>query len=95
MIEILCDDSTSCKEACDNNDYHRSRQRQMFNMSAKSMRISLDHFIYCIVFYKCKAIFSIFDSIFSIICTVLGNVSKRSLITSVTTVHGLDNQKLI
>ena len=43
MIEILCDDSTSCKEACDNNDYHRSRQRQMFNMSVKSMRISLDH----------------------------------------------------
>ena len=30
MIEILCDDSTSCKEACDNNDYHRSRQRQTF-----------------------------------------------------------------
>ena len=24
MIEILCDDSTSCKEVCDNNDYHRS-----------------------------------------------------------------------
>ena len=93
MIEILCDDSTSCKEACDNNDYHRSRQRQMFNMSVKSMRISLDHFIYCIVLYKCKTIFSICCSIFSIICTVLGNVSKRSLITSVTTVHGLDNQK--
>ena len=53
MIEILCDDSTSCKEACDNNDYHRSRQRQMFNMSVKSMRIGLDHFIYCIVLYKC------------------------------------------
>ena len=34
MIEILCDDSISCKEACDNNDYHRSRQRQTFNMSA-------------------------------------------------------------
>ena len=49
MIEILlCDDSTSCKEACDNNDYHRSRQRQTFNMSVKSMRNSLDHFIYCI-----------------------------------------------
>ena len=46
MIEILCDDSTSCKEACDNNDYHRSRQRQTFNVSVKSMRISLDHFIY-------------------------------------------------
>ena len=46
MIEILCDDSTSCKEACDHNDYHRSRQRQSFNMSVKSMRISLDHFIY-------------------------------------------------
>ena len=48
MIEIFCDDSTSCKEACDNNDYHRSRQRQTFNMSVKSMRNSLDHFIYCI-----------------------------------------------
>ena len=93
MIEILCDDSTSCKEACDNNDYHRSRQRQMFNMSVKSMRNSLDHFIYCIVLYKCKTIFSICGSILSIICTVSGNVPKRSLITSVTTVHGLDNQK--
>ena len=93
MIEILCDDSTSCKGAGDNNDYHRSRQRQTFNMSVKSMRISLDHFIYYIVLYKCITIFSICDSIFSIICTVLDNVSKRSLITSVTTVHGLDNQK--
>ena len=81
MIEILCDDSTSCKEACDNNDYHRSRQRQTFNMSVKSMRNSLDHFIYCI--------FSICGSIFSIICTVLGNVSKRSLITSVKQSMGL------
>ena len=89
MIEILCDDSTSCKEACDNNDFHRSRQRQTFNMSVKLMRIS---FIYCTVLYKCKTIFSICGSILSIICTVLGNVSKRSLITSVTTVHGLDNQ---
>ena len=93
MIEKLCDDSTSCKEACDNNDYHRSRQRQTFNMSVKSMRISLDHFIYCIVLYKCKTIISICGSIFIFICTVLGNVSKRSLITSVTTAHELDNQK--
>ena len=93
MIEILCDDSTSCKEGRDNNDYHRSRQRQTFNMSDKSMRISLDHFIYCIALHKCKSIFSICCSIFSIICTVLGNVFKRSLITSVTIVHGLDNQK--
>ena len=93
MIEILCDDSTSCKEACDNNDYHRSRQGQTSKMSVKPMRISLDHFIYCIVLYKCKTIFSICGSIFSIICTVLGNVPKRTLITSVTTVHGLDNQK--
>ena len=37
MIEISCDDSTSCKEACDNNDYHRSRQRKTFNMSVKSI----------------------------------------------------------
>ena len=93
MIEILCDDSTSCKEACDNNDYHRSRQGQTFKMCVKLMRISLDHFIYCIVLYKCKTIFSICGSIISIICTLLGNLSKRSLITSVTTVHGLDNQK--
>ena len=62
----------------------------MFKMSVKSMRISLDHFIYCIVLYKCKTIFSIFGAILSIIFTVLGNVSKRSLITSVTTVPGLD-----
>ena len=51
MIEILCDDSTSCKEACDNNDYHRSRQRQTFNISVKSMRKSLDHFI---EIFSCK-----------------------------------------
>ena len=93
MIEILRDDSTSCKEACDNNDNHRSRLRQTFNMSVKSIRISFDHFINCIVLYKCKTIFSICGSICIIIRTVLGNVSKRSLITSVTTVHGLDNQK--
>ena len=93
MTEILCDDSTSCKEACDNNDYRRSRQRHRSNMSVKSMRISLDHFIYCIVLHKCKTIFSICGSIFSIICTVFGNVSKRSLVTSVTTVHGLDIKK--
>ena len=84
MIEILCDDYTSCKEACDNNDYHRSRQRQTFNMSVKSMKISLDNFIVL----SCTNVK--LSSIFSIICTVLGNVSKRSLITSVTTVHGLD-----
>ena len=95
MIEILCDDSTSCKEAGENNDYHRSRQRQRFNMSAKSIRISLDHFIYCLVLYKCKTIFSICDSMFSIICTVLGNMPKSSLITPVTTVNGLDYQKRI
>ena len=38
MIEILCDDSTSCKEAGDNNYYHRPGQRQTFNMSVRSMR---------------------------------------------------------
>ena len=47
MIEILLDDSTSCKETCDNNDYHRCRQRQTFNIRVKSMRISFDHFINC------------------------------------------------
>ena len=62
-------------------------------MSVKWMRNSLDHFIYCIFLQKCKTIFSICGSIFSIICTVLGNVSKRSLITSVKTVHRLDNHK--
>ena len=49
MIKILCDDSTCCKQMGDNNDHYRSRQRQTFNMSVKSMRSSLDHFIYCIV----------------------------------------------
>ena len=61
----------------------------------KSMRISFDHFIYCIVLYKCETIFSFCCSIFSILWTVLGNVFKSSLITSVTTVHGLGNQKWI
>ena len=93
MIEILCDDSTSCKEAGDNNYYHRPGQRQTFNMSVKSMRISLDHFIYCIRLYKCKTIFSICGSIFCIIYTVFRNVSKTSLIASVTIVHGLVNLK--
>ena len=46
-----------------------------------------------IVFSCINVIFSICGSIFSIICTVLGNMSKRSLIASVTIVHGLDNQK--
>ena len=54
MIEILCDNSTSCKEACDNNDYHRSRQRQTFNMSDKSMRNSLDHFIFVFSYKNVK-----------------------------------------
>ena len=57
MIEILCDDSTSCKEAGDSNDYHRSRQRQTFNMSVKLMRISLDQFNYFIVSYNVKLSF--------------------------------------
>ena len=65
MIEILCDESTSCKEAGNNDDYHRSRQRQTFKMSVKSMGISFDHFIYCIVLYRCKTIFSICGSILS------------------------------
>ena len=94
MIEILCDDSTSCKEACDNNDYQISRQRQTFNMSVKSMRNSLDHFIYRIFLYKCKTIFSLFVALYSALyAQYYRNLSKRSLITSVTTVHGLDNQK--
>ena len=43
MIEILCDDSKSCKEEGNNDDYHKSRQWQTFNMSVKLMKISLDH----------------------------------------------------
>ena len=39
MVEILCDDSTRCKEAGDNNDHHKSGQRQTFNVSVKSMRL--------------------------------------------------------
>ena len=88
MIEILCDDSTSCKEVCDNNDYHRSRQRQTFKMSVQSMRNSLD---LSFIVFSCKNVKLSF--LFVALCTVLGNVSKRSLITSVKTVHGLDNQK--
>ena len=41
-----------------------------FNMSVKSMRISLDHFVYCIVLYKCKTIFSICGSFMFLFCLV-------------------------
>ena len=43
ITEILCVDSSSCKEAGNNHDYHRSIQRQTFNMSVTWMRISFDH----------------------------------------------------
>ena len=43
MIKILCDDSTGCKEAGIDDDYHRSRQRQTLNMSVTWMRISFDN----------------------------------------------------
>ena len=39
--------------------------------------------------YKSKTIFSVCGSICIIKCTVLGNMLKSTLITSVTTVHGL------
>ena len=39
MIEMLFDDSIGCKEADNNDDYHRSRQRLTFNMSVTWMRI--------------------------------------------------------
>ena len=43
MIEMLCDDSTGCKEA-GNTDYpRRSTQWQMFDMSVTWMRISFDN----------------------------------------------------
>ena len=87
MIEILCDE-----EACDNNDYHRSRQRQTFNMSVKSMRIVWTISFIVFSFKNVKLSF-LFVALYLALCTVLGNVSKRSLITSVKTVHGLDNQK--
>ena len=49
------------------------------------------------IVFSCKNVklsfLFVHGSIFSIICIVLGNVSKRSLITSVTPVHGFDNQE--
>ena len=39
MIEMTCDDSTDCKEAGNNDHYHRSRQRQTFSMSDTWMRL--------------------------------------------------------
>ena len=40
-----------------------------------------------------KLSFLFCDAVVSIIRTALGNMSKTLLITPVTTVHGLDNQK--
>ena len=42
---ILCDDSTSCKEAGDNNNYHRRRRGQTFNMSVVES-LSLLHLLF-------------------------------------------------
>ena len=33
LIKVLCDDYTGCKEAGDNDDFHRDRQRKTLNMS--------------------------------------------------------------
>ena len=46
MIEILCDDSPGWKAACNNDDYHRSRQRQTFDMNVTWIRMSYDHLQY-------------------------------------------------
>ena len=43
MTVMMCGDSTGRKEAGNNDDYHRSRQRQTFNMNVPWMRISFDH----------------------------------------------------
>ena len=43
LIKILYDDSTGFKYADDNDDFHRRRQRQTFNMSDAWMRISFEH----------------------------------------------------
>ena len=43
MTEILRDDSTGCNKVGNNDDYHKNRQRQTFNMSVTWMRNSFDH----------------------------------------------------
>ena len=43
MIEILCDDSTGCKEAGNNDDYNRCRQRQTFK---ETRSITINIFFY-------------------------------------------------
>ena len=42
MIEILCGGSTGWKVVSNNDDYHRSRQRQTFDISVTWMRMSFD-----------------------------------------------------
>ena len=55
MIEILCGGSTGWKVVSNNDDYHRSRQRQTFDISVTWMRMSLtiynkqEHLLYCLV----------------------------------------------
>ena len=67
MIEILCDDLVVAMRRVIIMITTEADKQQTFNMSVKSMRISLDHFICCIVLYKCKTMFSICGSIFSIL----------------------------
>ena len=55
MIEILCGGSTGWKVVSNNDDYHRSRQRQTFDISVTWMRMSFDQLhiqeqlLYCLV----------------------------------------------
>ena len=49
-----------------------------------NLTITINRYIYYIVLNKCETILSVGGYIFNIICTVLGNVSKSSLITFVT-----------
>ena len=39
---MLCHESSGCM-ACNNDDYHRSRQRQTVNISVSWIRISVDN----------------------------------------------------
>ena len=70
----------------------------MFHISVTQMKINFEYLHLTGIFIELsslnvKLFFSICGSIFSIIHTVLGNMSSGLFITSVTTVNGLDNQK--
>ena len=98
LYHILCDDSTGCKNVGENDDFHRSRHNDKCVMRFTQMKISFEYLhktekyieLSCL---NVKLYFLFLFLYLALYGNILGNMSKSLLKTSVTIVHGIDNQK--